>query len=193
MPLHLHPRKTARAHSVCSSRAGHSPQMPIYDTSLGKTLHKSYPRNFPTRSCWFVQDLRIYIRVLIPSQLGPFVDSSHPRIKNGDVDETPEQLFTKHFAEKIADILAEKPSILFFVVPSVSDVLSEHASFPQCEFDTSLLSHSVRAGPNRVHIFLNSTLSTFACSLIRVDSPSTASNLLSLRWMLCSTSRKRNS
>ena len=77
------------------------------------------------------------------------MDSSHPRIKNGDVDETPEQLFTKHFAEKIADILVERPSISFFVVPSVGDVLSEHASFPQCEFDASLLSHSVRAGPNR--------------------------------------------
>ena len=75
------------------------------------------------------------------------MDSSHPRIKNGDVDETPEQLFTKHFTEKIADILAEKPSISFFVVPSVNDVLSEHASFPQCEFDASLLSHSVRVGP----------------------------------------------
>jgi len=83
--------------------------------------------------------------MLILSQLGPFVDSSHPRIKNGDVDETPEQLFAKHFAEKIADILVEKPSISFFVVPSVSDVLSEHASFPQCEFDASLLSHTVRA------------------------------------------------
>lgn len=82
--------------------------------------------------------------MLIPSQLGPFVDSSHPRIKNGEVDETPEQLFAKHFADKIADILSEKPSISFFVVPSVGDVLSEHASFPQCEFDASFLSHSVR-------------------------------------------------
>ena len=76
------------------------------------------------------------------------MDSSHPRIQNGDVDETPEQLFAKHFAEKITDILAEKPSISFFVVPSVSDVLSEHASFPQCEFDASSLNHSVRAGRN---------------------------------------------
>jgi len=86
--------------------------------------------------------------MLIVNQLGPFVDSSHPRIKNGDVDETPEQLFTKHFAEKVADIIAESPSILFFMVPSVSDVLSEHASFPQCEFDASLLSHAVRVDSN---------------------------------------------
>ena len=34
----------------------------------------------------------------------------------------------------------------FFVVPSVSDILSEHTSFPQSEFDASLLSHSVRVG-----------------------------------------------
>ena len=82
--------------------------------------------------------------MLIQNQLGPFVDSSHPRIKSGDVDETPEQLFAKHFAGSIADILAEKPSMSIFVVPSVRDVLSEHASFPQSEFDASLLSHSVR-------------------------------------------------
>jgi len=83
--------------------------------------------------------------MLILNQLGPFVDSSHPRIKSGDIDETPEQLFANHFAQSIADILAEKPSISFFVAPSVSDILSEHASFPQSEFDASLLSHSVRA------------------------------------------------
>jgi DNA polymerase alpha subunit B len=72
------------------------------------------------------------------------VDSSHPRIKSGDVDETPEKLFENHFAQSIADILAEKPEISFFVVPSVNDILSEHASFPQSEFDASLLSHNVR-------------------------------------------------
>lgn len=72
------------------------------------------------------------------------MDSSHPLIKSGDVDETPEQLFANHFAQSIADILAEKPSISFFVVPSVSDTLSEHASFPQSELDVSLLYHNVR-------------------------------------------------
>lgn len=82
--------------------------------------------------------------MLIISQLGPFVDSSHPRIKSGDLDETPEQLFAEHFAKNIADILAEKPSMSIFVAPSVNDTLSEHASFPQSEFDSSLLSHSVR-------------------------------------------------
>lgn len=74
------------------------------------------------------------------------MDSSHPRIKSGDVDETPEQLFASHFAQDLADILAEKPLMSFFVVSSVNDVLSEHASFPQSEFDASLLGHSVRAG-----------------------------------------------
>ena len=74
------------------------------------------------------------------------MDSSHPRIKSGDLDETPEQLFATHFAQSIGDILAEKPSISFFVVPSVNDILSEHVSLPQSEFDASLLSHSVRAG-----------------------------------------------
>ncbi|KAF9651371.1 DNA polymerase alpha, subunit B [Thelephora ganbajun] len=81
--------------------------------------------------------------------LGPFVDSSHPQIRSGDVDETPEQLFANHFAQIIGDILSEKPSISFFVVPSVKDILSEHASFPQSEFDTTLLSHS------RVHLLAN--------------------------------------
>lgn len=82
--------------------------------------------------------------MLTLGQLGPFVDSSHPLIKSGDVDETPEQLFANQFVQSIKDILAEKPSISFFVVPSISDTLSEHASFPQSEFDTSLLCHNVR-------------------------------------------------
>ena len=72
------------------------------------------------------------------------MDSLHPRIKSGDVDEIPEQIFAKHFSQIITDILAENPSISFFVVPSISDTLSEHASFPQSEFDTSLLRHNVR-------------------------------------------------
>ena len=67
-------------------------------------------------------------------------------MKSGDVDETPEQLFANHFAQSIRDMLAEKHSMSFLVVPSVSDVLSEHASFPQSEFDASLLRHSVRSG-----------------------------------------------
>lgn len=74
------------------------------------------------------------------------MDSSHPRIKSGDVGETPEQLFANHFAQSITDILAEKPSISFFVVPSISDTLSEHASFPQSELDISFLCHNVRDG-----------------------------------------------
>ena len=101
------------------------------------------------------------------------MDSSHPRIKTGDVDETPEQLFAEHFAQNITDVLAEKPSISFFIVPSVSDVLSEHASFPQSEFDTSLLSHNVKAGQKLELTFTESDLSAFTCSIIHADSPST--------------------
>ena len=84
--------------------------------------------------------------ILILGQLGPFVDSLHPRIKSGDVDHTPEQIFANYFAKSIADILAENPAISFFIVPSVNETLSEHASFPQSELDASLLSHGVRAG-----------------------------------------------
>lgn len=73
------------------------------------------------------------------------MDSSHPRIKNGEVDETPEQLFANNFAESVMDISAENPSISFFVVPSIRDTLSEHTSFPQRELDASLLCHNVRA------------------------------------------------
>lgn len=121
------------------------------------------------------------------------MDSLHPRIKSGDVDETPEQLFANHFAQSIRDILAEKPSISFFMVPSVNDILSEHASFPQSEFDASLLSHGVRAARSRCYPFLNPTFRAFTCLLIHVDSLSMASISLFLRWIRCSTSKKRNS
>lgn len=74
------------------------------------------------------------------------MDSHHPLIKGGEVDETLEQLFANHFTQSIMDILAEKPLMSFFVVPSIRDTLSEHASFPQGELSTSLLYHNVRAG-----------------------------------------------
>jgi DNA polymerase alpha subunit B len=91
------------------------------------------------------------------------VDSSHPRIKSGDVDETPEQLFANNFTQSIIDILAEKPSISFLVVPSINDTLSEHASFPQSKFDASLLCHNVRV--DCIPPFVVADIQVVACSL----------------------------
>jgi DNA polymerase alpha subunit B len=86
------------------------------------------------------------VGILTLGQLGPFVDSLHPRIKSGDVVRTPEQIFANYFAKIITDLLAEKPTMSFFIVPSINETLSEHASFPQSELDASLLSHGVRVG-----------------------------------------------
>ena len=72
------------------------------------------------------------------------------------MDHTPEQIFANYFANSFADILAEKPTISFFIVPSINETLSEHASFPQSELDASLLSHGVRTGQTlRFFLLLN--------------------------------------
>ncbi|KAF9219255.1 DNA polymerase alpha subunit B [Gyrodon lividus] len=65
--------------------------------------------------------------------VGPFVDATHSRVKDGDIDETPEQLFQSHFTEKLQNFLIQSPGTTILLVPSVNDLISDHAVFPQCE------------------------------------------------------------
>lgn len=71
------------------------------------------------------------------AQIGPFIDSAHPLVKNGDMDKTPEALFRDVFVKGLVEVLNAQPGCSGIIVPSVRDILSDHAVFPQCELDVS--------------------------------------------------------
>lgn len=57
------------------------------------------------------------------------------RVKDGDTDETPQQLFERQFSERLQDFLVQSPGTTVLLVPSINDVISNHAVFPQCELE----------------------------------------------------------
>jgi hypothetical protein len=67
--------------------------------------------------------------------MGPFVDATNSRIKDGDMDETPQRLFERQFTERLQDFLVQSPGSTVLLVPSINDVISDHAVFPQCELE----------------------------------------------------------
>lgn len=77
--------------------------------------------------------------------MGPFIDSSHPKIKTGDLDVSPSKLFNAQFAERLKGFLKTSPGSIILLVPSVRDLVSDHAAFPQPELSTDLIPHSVRS------------------------------------------------
>ncbi|KAH7885091.1 DNA polymerase alpha, subunit B [Phlebopus sp. FC_14] len=93
--------------------------------------------------------------------LGPFIDVSNSRIKEGEINETPETLFQLQFIDKIREFLAQSPRSLVLIVPSVSDIISDHAVFPQREFEAEFSSgdlvshHRIRLLPNPCRFTVN--------------------------------------
>jgi len=67
--------------------------------------------------------------------IGPFVDAANSRIKDGDVDEPLQQLFDRQFTQRLQDFWVQSPDSLVLLVPSINDVISDHAVFPQCELN----------------------------------------------------------
>jgi hypothetical protein len=61
------------------------------------------------------------------------VDATHARLRDGDIDQSPTQLFKEQFLDEIQVYLDEFPSCTVILVPSVRDIMSEHASYPQSE------------------------------------------------------------
>ncbi|KAF9077663.1 DNA polymerase alpha/epsilon subunit B-domain-containing protein [Rhodocollybia butyracea] len=82
--------------------------------------------------------------------IGPFVDVSHPFIQEGDVDESPLEMFQRIFLEPLRDILNSSPGSIAVLIPSVRDMITSHAVYPQSEFQR-LISKSdsrIRLLPN---------------------------------------------
>ncbi|THH15359.1 hypothetical protein EW146_g5105 [Bondarzewia mesenterica] len=65
--------------------------------------------------------------------IGPFIDSNHPQLKSGDIDETPVDMFFTRFTENLRDFLDVSPDSLVLLIPSVRDIISQHVVYPQSE------------------------------------------------------------
>lgn len=71
--------------------------------------------------------------------MGPFVDTLHPLIKAGEVDETPLDLFQRVFLEPLRDFLSWSPGSIAVLIPSLRDLISTHAVYPQAEFRRTVI------------------------------------------------------
>lgn len=83
-------------------------------------------------------------------QLGPFVDSSHPLLKVGDTDLTPQQLFQQEVSRKLSSFLDYSLNTTIVMIPSVRDMISHHIAYPQSPLEREALAlHKV--GPRLEH------------------------------------------
>ncbi|KAG2153032.1 DNA polymerase alpha/epsilon subunit B-domain-containing protein [Suillus bovinus] len=88
--------------------------------------------------------------------LGPFVDATHAHIHDGIVDETPSDIFKHQFIVPLRDFLSQSPTSTVLLVPSVNDIVSDHAVFPQCELDDEFCGDPrIRLLPNPARFSLN--------------------------------------
>ena len=69
------------------------------------------------------------------SQLGPFVDSAHPKIKAGDVDKRPVEIFREQIGDRISSFVESCPGTQIIMIPSVRDLVSRHVAFPQANLE----------------------------------------------------------
>ncbi|KIK69549.1 hypothetical protein GYMLUDRAFT_212131 [Collybiopsis luxurians FD-317 M1] len=82
--------------------------------------------------------------------LGPFVDASHPMIQAGEVDETPLDLFQRIFLQPLRDFLSLSSGSIAVLVPSIRDLISSHAVYPQSELHKLVIKSDprIRLVPN---------------------------------------------
>lgn len=71
------------------------------------------------------------------------MDAQHPKIKVGDLEVSPSNLFRAHFIDPLKAFLTASPGSIVLLVPSIRDLTSTHAAFPQPEFDADIFNHPV--------------------------------------------------
>ncbi|CAE6527247.1 unnamed protein product [Rhizoctonia solani] len=67
--------------------------------------------------------------------IGPFVDSNHPLIKTGQVDDIPVDIFRHKISSPLVQLENEIPELLTVFVPSPRDLISSHVVFPQAALE----------------------------------------------------------
>ncbi|KAG1717564.1 DNA polymerase alpha/epsilon subunit B-domain-containing protein [Suillus lakei] len=97
--------------------------------------------------------------------LGPFVDTTHSYIQDGMIDETPSDIFKRQFITPLRDFLSQSSTSTVLLVPSVNDIISDHAVFPQCELGDEFSGDPrIRLLPNPARFSLNG-ISFAVCSV----------------------------
>ncbi|KAH9480575.1 DNA polymerase alpha subunit B [Psilocybe cubensis] len=89
--------------------------------------------------------------------IGPFVDAAHPKIKAGELDVSPANLFRAHFVDPLKAFLIASPGSIVLLLPSVRDLTSTHAAFPQPELDADVFNFNPRIHllPNPARFTIN--------------------------------------
>ncbi|KNZ81283.1 DNA polymerase alpha subunit B [Termitomyces sp. J132] len=82
--------------------------------------------------------------------MGPFIDVQHPKIKTGETDMLPDALFRSLFIEHLRTYLDSSPGSIAVLVPSIRDLISRQAVYPQGELDPELT-----ASDPRIHLLPN--------------------------------------
>ncbi|KAG6836140.1 hypothetical protein H0H93_010973 [Arthromyces matolae] len=82
--------------------------------------------------------------------LGPFIDVQHPKIKTGDIDIPPADLFRSLIIKPLKAYLDANPGSIAILVPSVRDIISTQAVYPQGE-----LGVEYTASDPRIHLLPN--------------------------------------
>ena len=77
------------------------------------------------------------------------MDSNNEKIKTGDIDQTPSEIFHTQFTEKLQDFLETSPNSLILIVPGVRDVISNHCVYPQSPLGVSELSADPVGRPDK--------------------------------------------
>ncbi|KAI0036476.1 DNA polymerase alpha/epsilon subunit B-domain-containing protein [Vararia minispora EC-137] len=100
--------------------------------------------------------------------LGPFLDCLHPVFKTGEVNDFPDDIFRRAFSQELTDLVAAvSPPPLVLLVPSVRDVQSEHAVYPQRPLRKDLVnSPSIKMLSNPARFSINGV--TFAATSVDV-------------------------
>ncbi|KLO17265.1 DNA polymerase alpha, subunit B [Schizopora paradoxa] len=98
---------------------------------------------------------------------GPFVDANHPSIRKGDIDEPPSQIFAERVTKPLLSFLHASPNSLILLVPSISDILSNHPVLPQSELEIAALSdYRIKFLANPCRFSINDV--TFAATSVDV-------------------------
>ena len=77
------------------------------------------------------------------------MDSNNEKVKTGDMDQTPSEIFHAQFTEKLHEFLETSPNSLILLVPSVRDVISNHCVYPQSPLEVSDLSVDPVSRPDK--------------------------------------------
>ncbi|GAA5988797.1 hypothetical protein JCM11641_004856 [Rhodosporidiobolus odoratus] len=89
---------------------------------------------------------------------GPFVDTAHPLIQRGEIDEFPPALFRSRISSKLAALISSSPRTAVILIPNGRDLISNHSAFPQAPFvkEPELgLPKGVRLLPNPCQFSIN--------------------------------------